>query len=107
MKPTLYTVLCAPALPFVFSCVKEVPEGGDTPEVPKGNLTIKVDMESSRSTLDDLSPKWAEGDVLSAVNATGNYRLWLVNAATGEFYGNKKDNVNLVLAGTNSCYFIP
>lgn len=98
MKPTLYTVLCALALPFVFSCVKEVPEGGDTPEVPKGNLTIKVDMESSRSTLDGLSPEWAEGDVLSAVNATGNYRLWLVNAATGEFSGDVEGDYPFLIA---------
>lgn len=92
MRQNLHTLFLCLTLAFASACVQVIPESGETPEPHKGNLTLTVGMEASRSTLDELTPdrltpRWVEGDALSAINASGNYKLWLIDAENGVFSG--------------------
>ena len=87
MRQNLHILFLCLTLAFASACVQVIPESGETPEPHKGNLTLTVGMEASRSTLDGLAPKWVEGDALSAINASGNYKLWLIDAEHGVFSG--------------------
>lgn len=87
MKQTLYAILLCLTAVFTTACVQDIREDEDKPESRLGNFTLTVDMEASRSYLDGLSPEWVEGDALSAINASGNYKLWLIDAENGVFSG--------------------
>lgn len=87
MKQTLYAIIMFPIAVLTAACVQDIREDEDKPESHQGNFTLAVNMEASRSTLDGLSPKWVEGDAISAINATGNYKLWLIDAENGVFSG--------------------
>lgn len=96
-KKIYAALLCLAALTLSFTaCEKEKAtieenqvETPETGEVEIGNLTLTVGMEAvAKSTLDGLSPEWVAGDALSAINANGNFKLTLTDAATGTFSGN-------------------
>ncbi len=87
MRQNLHILFLCLTLAFATACVQVIPGSGETPEPHKGNLTLTVGMEASRSTLDGLTPRWVEGDALSAINASGNYKLWLIDAENGVFSG--------------------